>query len=267
MHAAWNTLVAGARDVHAVTAVALVAGVVVLAPFVAVLGWDLPGAALPFVLASAALELAYFGLLATAYAGAGLTAVYPVARGCAPVLALIGSVVLLSAPVGALQAAGVVVVGAGVVLVRGGLGRGGGAGRVAGSTLWLALGVATCIAGYTLVDDRGVRHADPIPYFFVVLVLTCLGFVGAMAVRGRLGTVRGAAGWRPVAAGVGMVAAYLLTLAALERAEAAPVAALRETSVVMATAAAALWGREHVGGARLAGAAAVVAGAAAIALG
>jgi drug/metabolite transporter (DMT)-like permease len=251
--------------VHAVTAVALVAGVVALAPFVAVLGWELPGAALPFVLASAALELAYFGLLATAYAGAGLTAVYPVARGCAPVLALLGSVVLLSAPVGALQAAGVVAVGAGVVLVRRGAGRG--AGRVAGSTLWLALGVATCIAGYTLIDDRGVRHADPVPYFFVVLVLTCLGFVAAMAARGRLGTVRRAAGWRPVAAGVGMVAAYLLTLAALQRAEAAPVAALRETSVVMATAAAALWGREHVSGARLAGAAAVVAGAAAIALG
>jgi drug/metabolite transporter (DMT)-like permease len=35
----------------------------------------------------------------------------------------------------------------------------------------------------------------------------------------------------------------------------------------MATAAAALWGREHVSGARLAGALAVVAGAAAIALG
>ena len=43
-----------------------------------------------------------------------------------------------------------------------------------------------------------------------------------------------------------MVAAYLLVLAALERAEAAPVAALRETSVVMAAAGAAIAGREKV---------------------
>ena len=43
-----------------------------------------------------------------------------------------------------------------------------------------------------------------------------------------------------------MVTAYLLVLAALERAEAAPVAALRETSVVMAAAGAAILGREKV---------------------
>jgi drug/metabolite transporter (DMT)-like permease len=246
------------------TAVALVAGLVAMAPFVAVLGWDVDGAALPFVLASAALELAYFGLLATAYARAGLTVVYPIARGCAPVLALLVSVAFLSAPVGWLQAGGVVAVGAGVVLVRGGRAA---SGAVAGRPLWLALGVSACIAGYTLVDDRGLEHADPIPYFFAVLALTASGFLATLAVRGRLGAVREAAGWRPAAAGIGMAAAYLLVLAALERAEAAPVAALRETSVVMATAAAALWGREHVGGAKLAGATAVVAGAAAIALG
>jgi drug/metabolite transporter (DMT)-like permease len=246
--------------VHAVTAVALVAGVVLLGACVAVVGWDVDGAALPFVGASAVLELAYFGLLAAAYAGAGLTAVYPVARGSAPVLALLVSVTVLGASVGAVQAAGVLVVAAGVVLVRGWR-------RPEGPALWLALGVAACIAGYTLVDDRGLEHADPIPYFFAVLALTCAGFVGTLALRGRLPAVRAAYGWRPVAAGAGMVAAYVLTLAALERAEAAPVAALRETSVVMATAAAALWGREHVSGARLAGALAVVAGAAAIALG
>ena len=65
-----------------------------------------------------------------------------------------------------------------------------------------------------------------------------------------------------------MFVAYALTLAALERAEAAPVAALRETSVVMATLAAAALGRERAAAARrIAGAVAVVAGAAAIALG
>jgi drug/metabolite transporter (DMT)-like permease len=239
--------------------VALASGVLVLA-IPAALTWDLDRAAIPFVAGSAALELKYFALLATAYSRAGLTVIYPIARGTAPVLALLVSVVLLAAPVGALQAAGVLMVALGVLLVRG-------LHRPAGPALPLALGVAACIAGYTLVDDRGLAHGSPVPYFGAVLALMAAPYFAAvLAARGGA-AVRAALGWRSVAAGVGMVAAYVLTLAALQRAEAAPVAALRETSVVMATAAAALWGREHVSGARLAGAVAVVAGAAAIALG
>jgi drug/metabolite transporter (DMT)-like permease len=260
VHAGWNGLVASATDTHAMTALALVAGVVVLVPFALLVGWDVDGAALPYIAGSAVLELVYYTLLATAYAGAGLTAVYPIARGSAPVFALIVSVAFLAAPVSGLQAAGVVVVAAGVVAVRG-------LRRPAGRLLWLALSIGVCIAGYTLTDDHGLHHASPVPYFLCVLALSAAGFWAGMAARGKLPAVRATLGWQPVVAGVGMVAAYLLTLAALERAEAAPVAALRETSVVMATAAAALWGREHVSGARIAGALAVVAGVAAIALG
>jgi drug/metabolite transporter (DMT)-like permease len=72
---------------------------------------------------------------------------------------------------------------------------------------------------------------------------------------------------RAVLAGAGMFLAYVLALAALQRAEAAPVAALRETSVVMAAIGAAVWGRARVPATRVLGAALVVAGAAAIALG
>ena len=63
--------------------------------------------------------------------------------------------------------------------------------------------------------------------------------------------------------------AYALVLAALERAPAAPVApvaALRETSVVFATAFAALFLGEPAGGRRIAGAAVVVAGITVLAL-
>jgi drug/metabolite transporter (DMT)-like permease len=260
VHAGWNGLVASARDTHAMTAIALVSGVVAMAPFVLILGFDVDGQAAKFIAGSAVLELTYFTLLATAYASADLTAVYPVARGSAPVFALFVSVVFLAAPVSGLQAAGVLVVAAGVMAVRG-------LRRPAGPLLWLALAIGACIAGYTLNDDHGLHHASPVPYFFCVLTLTAAGFWAGMAARGNLPAIRAELGWRPVVAGVGMATAYLLTLAALERAEAAPVAALRETSVVMATVAAALWGREHVSGARLAGAVAVVAGAAAIALG
>jgi drug/metabolite transporter (DMT)-like permease len=266
LHAGWNALVAEARDTHATTAVALIAGVVVLAPFAAAT-WDVRASVAPYAAASIALELAYFGLLATAYAGAGLTTVYPVARGAAPVIALVVSVALLAAPVHAAQAAGVLAVGAGVLLVRG-WSRGARAGSgSAAAGLPLALAIAACIAGYTLVDDRGVRHASALPYFEIVLGIAAVAYLGAVLARRGGAAVRAAIGVRSVLAGAGMAVAYALVLFALERAEAAPVAAIRETSVVMATVAVAVLGREHVPAARIAGAAVVVAGVAAIALG
>jgi drug/metabolite transporter (DMT)-like permease len=255
VHALWNALLADADDTYGTTAVMLVAGVVLFAP-VAALTWDVDGEAIPYVLGSGALELVYFGLLATAYARADLTFVYPVARGSAPVIVLVVSVAALGAAVSGLQAGGVLVVAAGVLVVRG-LARG------RGADLALALAVGACIAGYTLLDDHGLEHADPIPYLALVLLVAAIPYaavVGPSAMRAALSP-------RAVLAGAGMFLAYVLALAALQRAEAAPVAALRETSVVMAAVGAAVWGRARVPAARMLGAALVVAGAAAIALG
>ena len=70
-----------------------------------------------------------------------------------------------------------------------------------------------------------------------------------------------------VLAGCGGFLAYVLVLAALRLAPAAPVAAVRETSVLFAVALAAPMLGERVTGMRLAGAALVVAGIVALALG
>jgi drug/metabolite transporter (DMT)-like permease len=255
VHALWNALLADADDTYGTTAVMLVAGVVLFAP-VAALTWDVDGEAIPYVLGSGALELVYFGLLATAYARADLTFVYPVARGSAPVIVLVVSVAALGAAVSGLQAGGVLVVAAGVLVVRG-LARG------RGADLALALAVGACIAGYTLLDDHGLEHADPIPYLALVLLVAAIPYAAVVGPS----AMRAAVSPRAVLAGAGMFLAYVLALAALQRAEAAPVAALRETSVVMAAVGAAVWGRARVPAARMLGAALVVAGAAAIALG
>jgi drug/metabolite transporter (DMT)-like permease len=259
LHAFWNWLVADARDSHAVAAVAMLTGAIVFAPF-AVLTWDVDGSAWPYIVASAMLELAYFALLATAYERADLTFVYPIARGAAPVLVLVVSVAALGADVSAGEAAGVLAVTAGVLLVRG-VGRG-----AARGGLVLALGVAACIAAYTLVDDRGLRHAAALGYFEAVLLIAAPTYALAVLATRGAGALRAAATPRSAIAGVAMFAAYAIALAALEIAEAAPVAALRETSVVMATAAAAILARERVPPLRLVGAVVVVAGIAAIAL-
>src|SRR3954465_11143938 len=111
VHALWNLLLAGARDAPAATAVGMCVACVVFLPVV--LG-DVSSDAVPWLVASAVLELAYFALLALAYSRAELSAVYPLARGSAPVFVLVvGGVSMVS------QAVGIVLVACGVLLVRG----------------------------------------------------------------------------------------------------------------------------------------------------
>jgi drug/metabolite transporter (DMT)-like permease len=243
IHAGWNLLVADAEDPEMVAPLALAVGACVLAPL-GVAFWDVDAAAWPYIGASVVFELAYFALLARAYARAELGFVYPIARGSAPVVVLLVTASFALADVG-----GVLLVCAGIVLVRG----------IAGSgELLLALGVGACIAGYTVVDDHGVRHAGEIAYLTAVMVPTALIWLAFTRPRRKVTP-------RIAGAGVGMVAAYLLTLLALDRAAAAPVAAVRETSVLFAVAFAALVARERVTPARAAGAALIVAGVAVLA--
>jgi drug/metabolite transporter (DMT)-like permease len=196
------------------------------------------------------LELAYFALLALAYSRFSLSGVYPLARGSAPVFVLVVAGVSL-----ALQAVGVLLVAIGVLLVRG-VRRGDW-----GETL-LALAVGACIAGYTLVDKEGLRFADPLPYLEVVLVVPAVAYAGWIG-RERL---RAAVGVRTAVAGIGMFGAYALVLAALRLADAAPVAAVRESSIVMAVLLGAFVLHERVSRARFAGAAVIALGVGAIAL-
>jgi drug/metabolite transporter (DMT)-like permease len=260
VHAAWNLLLSGEEDTHSATAVAAVTGVLVFAP-VAALTWHLEGSAVPFMLASAALESIYLALLATGYGRAAMGFVYPVSRGSAPVVVLLVSVVFLGAAISALAALGLLLVAGGIVLVRGI--RGG----VHLPDLALALTIGVCIAGYTLVDKRGITHGSPLSYLEVVFGLVAFAYLaGAWRARGPA-ALRAAVRPRPLLAGVGYFSGYLLTLAALRLASAPSVAAVRESSVVIAAVWLMAGGREPVSGERLAGAAAVVGGIALISLG
>jgi drug/metabolite transporter (DMT)-like permease len=260
VHAGWNILLSDAEDTHAATAVAVVVGMIAFAP-VAALSWRLQLAALPYVAASSALEAVYLVFLATAYSAAAMSFVYPIARGTGPVLVLAAGALALGGRVSPPAAVGVVLVAAGIVLVRGV--RAGARPR----DLALALAVGVCIAGYTLVDKHGIQHGAPISYLEMVFAIA--GLVYFLVVLRLRGPARIRAAVRPATAlaGLGFFGAYALTLAALRLAPAASVAAVRESSVVIATALLALSGRERVGGGRLLGAGAVVAGVALISLG
>ncbi|HEY7379946.1 MAG TPA: EamA family transporter [Gaiella sp.] len=253
LHALWNLLLARERDPEAATGVALAVSVVAFAP-VTVVVWDVDSRVWPFVAVTALLQLLYFVLLAAAYRRAELSFVYPIARGLAPVLVLLVGVFALGTGASAAQAAGVCVVGCGVLLVRGLGGRR----DLAGGLLGVV--IAAVIASYTLVDKHGVEYAAPLVYLELSMALAAAGYLAGGIALGHAARLRAALRPLPALAGIVAFVAYALVLAALTRAPAAPVAAVRETSVVIAAALAAPILHERVGPARLAGAALVVAG-------
>jgi drug/metabolite transporter (DMT)-like permease len=260
VHALWNLLLARTRNPEAATAVALVVAVLVFAPIAAAV-WKVDSRVWPFLAGSSAFELLYFALLAGAYRRAHLSVVYPLARGSAPVLVLLIGVVALGAQTSWQQVVGIVLVAGGVLLVRGTRLRGGAARDV---LFWLP--IAGCIAAYTLIDKHGIGYSTPLVYLELSMIVPALAYAAAVAVVQGRRVLRAETNVASFVAGLATFGAYALVLAALQRASAASVAAVRETSVVIATALAAVVLKEPVGPPRLAGAIFVAGGVALISL-
>jgi drug/metabolite transporter (DMT)-like permease len=263
LHATWNVLLAGARDSEAATAVATLIGVLLLAPIAVVTG-GVESSALPFAAASAALHVAYLGLLARAYHGGEVSVVYPVSRGSAPVIVLALGAVALGEGASAVQVGGVLAVSLGVFLVQARPVAAGDHGR---RDLLFGLAIAAVIAAYTLVDAEGVEHARAPAYLALLLSPAAVVYAAALWIAGRGPELRAELRPRAAVAGAFLVGAYGFVLGALQLADAAPVAAVRESGVVIAALMAAAFLHEAVGARRLAGAVLVAAGVAAVALG
>jgi drug/metabolite transporter (DMT)-like permease len=258
-HASWNLILAGRRDSQAATAVALMAAIVLVSPVI-VFTWRLEAGAIPFLVTSSACTVGYILLLSAAYHRTELSLVYPLARGFGPVVALVGAWLVLGDRPSAGEALGVLVVAGGIVLVRG---LRGGGDRVG---VLMAAGIGCCIGSSVLLDQRGLEHADALTYATVALVAGTLAQAGSVARRRGTAALRAELDLRVVAAGVLCIVSYVLFLLALDRGPAGPLAAARETSVVVATVLAALVLREGVTRGRMAGAVVVVAGVALLSL-
>ena len=262
IHGISNVFVGRRTEPESAFAFMLVVGVIAFAP-IAVFTWDVDASAIPYIAASAALELGYFAFLAAGYRMSDVSLIYPVARGIAPILVLVGAVVVLGHGTSAGQVGGVVAVGWESC-------------SSAGSARWRAPPTQTgsssrsrpgaFIAGYTLVDKQGLHHAAPIPYIELVLIGPAI--VYSLAIW----RVRGATAFRKEATlgiaivGVVLFGTYILVLFALRLAPAASVSAVRETSIVIASGLAAVMAHEHVTRTRFAGAVLVAAGIALVAL-
>ena len=257
LHAAWNLALARARDTTAAAAVILALSIVIVTP-VALARWRVDGDAWGLIVLSGVLETVYFFLLTAGYTRGQMSVVYPIARGLAPVVVLAAGALFLDQTAAAAATVGVLLIALGVLLVRG---------FRAPDHVSVAFGLVTAcaIASYTLVDDRGIERADPITYLWLVLLMPSAVTIAYVA-RRRPDALRTALTWSAIPLAIAGFGAYALALFALDITDAAPVAAVRETSVVIAVAFAAVVLNERVTRARVAGAALVVAGILALAL-
>jgi drug/metabolite transporter (DMT)-like permease len=248
MHAGWNTLIKTRAGTGAPT-VLVVAGSALLCacclPFVAA---PAP-ASWPFIAVSALVQTGYYALLIETYRTGELSHAYPLMRGCAPlIVALLGSLMGERLGAGQWLAVGLICGGVLVIFVDA-AGRG-----AARRTTLLALATACVIACYTLIDGAGVRRSGaPAAYTMWLFVLTGLAVV-ALGWRTHGPALLPLARQRPLlllGGGAMSAGSYGIALWAMTQAPVALVAALRETSILFATAIAALVLRERISRTRL----------------
>jgi uncharacterized membrane protein len=108
-----------------------------------------------FLLATGILHVLYTESLLRGYRAGDLTAVYPLARGTAPLLSFLGAVLFLHEAWSLLAVMGALLISFGILLASGGLA----AFRHSATRAGLMWGIATgcTIAGYTLVDGYSVK--------------------------------------------------------------------------------------------------------------
>jgi len=276
LHATWNVRLKAAGDPLSVATRATVASAVSVAPLGCLI-WlltgrpGIPAGVWGLVVLSAMGELAYYIFLSAGYRRAEISHIYPVARGTAPVLAVLAGLGLGER----LQWAGylgVVLVLAGLLAIR--------PPRGAGSATIFAVLTGVCIAWYSTVDSIGVQHVQPWLYGWAIWTGAAL-FATAWVCGANWRRRRQAGNsssrnaedaqhrsWRAaLAMGTLMALPYLLVLQALSWAPLMVVAPVRESAIVLVT----VWSvlrlgeRDRVGW-RLGGAAAVVAGIALLAV-
>ncbi|MGW3665688.1 EamA family transporter [Streptomyces sp. NPDC005141] len=258
-HASWNAI--AHRITDKLVGFTLIAGGgmligLVMVPFVA---FPASGA-WPYLIASALIHIAYYVLLMRSFRLGDFGQAYPIARGTAPLVVTVLAAVFAHEVPDGWAASGVALSCAGLtgVALWGLRGR-----RPNWAAIGAALATGVSIAAYTVVDGLGVRASG-----------TSLGYIAwLMAIEGVVIPAYALHRWRgetvsalrPFAA-VGFlgaalsVLAYGLVLWAQTRAELAPIAALRESSIIVGAAIGAVFFKERFGAPRIAAAGLLVVG-------
>jgi drug/metabolite transporter (DMT)-like permease len=259
IHAVWNAIASRIDDR------VLACGLIGITEAV-VAGVTLPLVGMPrtaavgFAAGSAAVHVAYTYALVHSYRLGGFGRAYPLARGTSPLLVAVGGWFLASEHLDALQLAGTCTIAAGLLAI---VLAGGRPARGEWPGIAIALLTGVTIAGYTVLDGLGVRHAhNPIGYISLLFVLQGPLVVAiAAALMWRRPRTPAAADIRHgLVAGLLSLVAYGIVVWAQTRGPLALVSALRETSVISAALISTLVFHEPFARRRIGPAIAVVAG-------
>lgn len=265
LHAIWNSLAHNVDD--RLVGFALIGVVDMVGGGALALMTGLPPAgAWPFIVASAALHVAYNLLLLTSYQLGEFSQMYPLARGTSPWIVALISVTVLGDDLPLGELVGVVAISVGLIALVfiGGRPQGRDA-----PALTAALLTGVMIAAYTVVDGLGVREAPLAAYIGWMFLLQGppIAVLAVIRRRGRLGpAVRESAG-AGITGGVISLTAYSIVLWAQTSGALAPIAALRETSIVFGALIGAVFLGEKLGSRRAIASAVVLVGVVLISLG
>lgn len=232
LHALWNALIKtgtskiGAMVILSVSEVPIGLAVAMTRPWPESQVWL-------WIAASASTHFFYKTFLTLAYDRGDLSRVYPIARGAAPMVVTLVGLFTLPDRVSVPQYAGIVILGAGILMMARGVFARGEDRRL----LPFALGSAAATAGYTLIDGMGARvSGDAIAYVAWVFVADGMAFtLGSILIRGIDVLPRDRRSWMlGFIAGAASYGAYAVSVWAMTIAPIALVAALRETSILFA---------------------------------
>jgi drug/metabolite transporter (DMT)-like permease len=231
-HAGWNALIKVGIDPLSTTALIAVGSAVVgivclpLAGIPAVAAW-------PWLVASVIIHLFYFASLSENYRSGDLGQVYPIARGSAPLLTAVASLVFVGEQLSLERWSGIAVLAAGVLLLSARGGRD--LAKIDKRAVAFALLTALTICTYSVVDGIGVRSShNPQGYVLCLLIGNAFLLTPYALLRNRAGVVAALQRFwrRGLAGGVLQTLAYGIALWAMTLAPIAVVASLRETSVL-----------------------------------
>jgi drug/metabolite transporter (DMT)-like permease len=261
-HAAWNALLKSVADrllmMAAIRLVGLGYGLVMV--------WVVPlpqGETWVWLLSATVAHLVYFVLLIESYRVGDMSVVYPVARGTAPLLLALLAFVTIGEMLSIAQMIAVALSSFGLLVLV--IGRG-----TSRAAVMVALATSVSIAGYSLLGGIGVRSAPDALCFQVwlelLLGLSMLPYAALVRPRTEIRAFVQRDGRTGLFAGAISVAGYLAFLLAARSLALAPVAALRESSLIFGAVFGAVVFKEAFGVRRIVAATFVAAGIVALAL-
>ncbi|MCX4550431.1 DMT family transporter [Streptomyces sp. NBC_01387] len=258
-HASWNAIAHHIKD--QLVSFTLISGGGLLIGLLAAPFVPFPAAAAwPYLLISASLHVTYMLLLMRSFTLGDFGQMYPIARGTAPLVVTVLAAIFVHEIPNGWQLAGVAVACTGLVGVAVWGLKGS---RPHWPAIIAALATGLAIASYTTVDGVGVRDSgSSLGYIAWLMVLEGIAIPAYAAYRRRGQLV---AQLRPYATkgligGAMSVVAYGLVLWAQTRAPLAPIAALRESSIIVGAAIGAIFFKEKFGLPRIAAAGLMVVG-------